>query len=68
MVEQDALMRQEMVTVAEADCLACTAVLLGIKALSDLLLVGFSVFCTGACFAEFLIMVEEAAIKVRCVS
>ncbi|CAK9197219.1 unnamed protein product [Sphagnum troendelagicum] len=37
-VEQDALMRQEMVTVAEADCLACTAVLLGIKALSDLLL------------------------------
>jgi hypothetical protein len=50
-VEQDALMRQEMVTVAEADCLACTAVLLGIKALSDLLLVGFSVFRTGACFA-----------------
>jgi hypothetical protein len=67
-VEQDALMQQEMVTMVEVDDLACIVVLLGIKTLSNLILVGFFVFCIGACFAEFLIMVMEATMKVRCVS
>jgi hypothetical protein len=43
-VEQDALLQQEMVTVSEAGTLACTAVLQGIRVISDLLLVRSEVF------------------------
>ncbi len=65
-VEQDALMWQEMVTMVEANCLACTVVLLSpfrstLRGIFSLLY--WCMFCW-----VFFIMVEESSMKVRCVS